>query len=244
MLDESSASLCPRPRPRLRCPRPGPHHPRPHRLLACPGPCRRQILLQIPRELRRGRPSALWRPRMMISTRAKRPNRPRHQPHPRSSGTFLFMTSALSSTPISALPFPFTLHPSISAQLQMEQLQDPLSPRSTHALPRHHRGRRNPHHPPLHRHLHRPRALHPPPSRPNLTLNLISITSALITPAMTLVSQSPDPLLTTLSSGSLIMSPMSTNGIPLASIFLVSTYQSLPDSSAFALISIISTRVL
>jgi hypothetical protein len=53
----TSASLCPRPRPRLRCPRPGPHHPRPHLLSACPGPCRRLILLQMPRELRRERPS-------------------------------------------------------------------------------------------------------------------------------------------------------------------------------------------
>jgi len=124
----------------------------------------------------------------------------------------------------------------------MEQLPDPPSPRRIQALLRYHHSRRSSHH--LHRHRHRPRAPRPPPSRLNLTLNLTLITSVLITPAMTLVSQSPDPPSITLSSGSPIMSPMSTNGIPLASISLVSTYPLSPDSSASALISIISIRVL
>jgi hypothetical protein len=57
-LDESSASpyrqLCPRPCPRRRCPRPRQHHPRSHLLFPCPGPCHRQIMLQV---RRKGRPS-------------------------------------------------------------------------------------------------------------------------------------------------------------------------------------------
>jgi hypothetical protein len=46
------------------------------------------------------------RPQRMISTRAKRPRRPKPQSRPRSNGTFPFTTFALSNTCTSALPSP------------------------------------------------------------------------------------------------------------------------------------------